>query len=199
MNHKRFLPLLAAAALLFSFTAPAAENGSTPAPTAASEVDEYYLLQPGDTVQVSVWKERDLDRDILIRPDGRISFPLAGDVQAEGRTVAQLEKELAKNIGRYIPDAVVTVVMKSPGGNQIFVTGRVARPNTYPSTRTLDVMQAIALAGGLTAYASPNKIKILRRVNGVETVIRFRYSRVEKGKSLKENIILQSGDVVVVP
>ncbi len=162
-------------------------------------VDSQYLLQPGDVLQIGVWKERELEREILVRPDGKISFPLAGDIQAEGRTVAQLEKDLAKNIGRYIPEAVVTVVLKQPGGNQIYVVGRVNRPGPYPSLRTVDVMQAIALAGGMTPFASVNKIKILRRVDGVETVIRFRYGRVARGKSLSENIILQSGDIVVVP
>lgn len=193
-------PALAALLLALTILSATPANADTTAPPAtATGVDKSYLLQPGDLIQVSVWKERDLDRDILIRPDGKISFPLAGDVQAEGRTVVQLEKELAKNIGKYVPDAVVTVVLKSPGGNQIFVTGRVARPGSYPSSRTLDVVQAIALAGGLSPFASPNKIKILRRINDVETVIPFRYGRVEKGKSLTENIILQSGDVVVVP
>lgn len=177
----------------------AIQAAETPAPATPNQVDEHYLLQPGDTIQISVWKERDLERKILVRPDGRISFPLAGDIQAEGRTVAQLEKDLAKSIGKYVPDAVVTVVLETPGGNQIFVTGRVTRPGSYTSARTLDVVQAIALAGGLTPFASPNKIRILRRVNDVETVIPFRYGRVEKGKSLTENIILQSGDVVVVP
>lgn len=198
---KEYLPDMISRVIFLILSLPfvAIHAAEQPVSIAPAEVDEHYLLQPGDMIQISVWKERDLDREILIRPDGRISFPLAGDIQAEGKTVAQLEKEVARNIGKYVPDAVVTVVLRSPGGNQIFVTGRVTRPGSYTSARTLDVVQAIALAGGLTPFASPNKIKILRRVNDVETVISFRYGRIEKGKSLTENIILQSGDVVVVP
>ena len=181
----------------------AAQNqmpGKNPADAASPIVVlPEYKLQPGDVLEISVWKEKDLQREVMIRPDGGLSFPLVGDVQTEGKTVEQLRKEITQRLSKYIPDPVVTVATKQTQGNIIFVTGRVNKPGSFISFRNLDVMQALSLAGGVTPFASENSIKILRRVNGVETAIPFKYGQVEGGRRLKQNILLQSGDVVVVP
>ena len=166
---------------------------------ATPSVDTTYLVQPGDILQISVWKEKDLEREVLVRPDGGLSFPLAGEIKATGLTMEALRKEIEMRLTRYIPSPVVTVAVKQAAGSKIYVVGRVARPGEYIATRYLDVMQALSLAGGTTPFASENSIKILRRVNGVETAIPFKYGQVEGGRKLKQNIILQSGDVVVVP
>jgi polysaccharide export outer membrane protein len=161
--------------------------------------DKSYLIQPGDTLQVTVWKEQDLTAEVIVRSDGGLSFPLVGDVQAAGKTVEALRDEFTKRLKSYIPDPVVTISTKQFGGNQIYVIGRVQRPGGYPFVKPLDVMEALSLAGGGTPFASMNRILILRRENGQQRVIRFHYNEVASGKDLAENILLQSGDTVVVP
>ena len=164
----------------------------------ASEMP-VYKIGPGDVLSVSVWKEEGLSKDILIRPDGGMSFPLAGDIQAGGQSVAQLQDLIADEIKRYIPDPVVTVSVIKVQNNKIFIVGKVNRPGDYIGTSYIDVLQALAMAGGLNAYASSNNIKILRRVNGNIKTMSFEYDEVAGGFKLQQNIILQSGDVVVVP
>ena len=158
-----------------------------------------YRLQPGDVLQVVVWKETDLQSEVLIRPDGGISFPLAGDLQAAGLTTDELRKALEERVRKLIPDAVVTVSVKAPNGNQIFVIGKVNKPGDYPLLRPTDVMQALSLAGGTTPFASNNRIRVLHREGSRQTSIRFRYGDVAKGRHLEQNVLLQSGDTVIVP
>src|SRR5271165_1909821 len=158
-----------------------------------------YRLQPGDVLQVVVWKETDLQSEVLIRPDGGISFPLAGDLQAAGFTTADLRTELETRVRKLIPDAVVTVAVKAPNGNRVFVIGKVNRPGDFPLLRPTDVMQALSLAGGATPYASTDKIRVLHREGSHQTAIRFRYSQVASGRNLDQNVLLQSGDTVIVP
>ncbi|VAW65791.1 Capsule polysaccharide export protein [hydrothermal vent metagenome] len=158
-----------------------------------------YTVGPGDILSISVWKEEGLDKEVLIRPDGGMSFPLAGDIPAGGKSVAQLQKLLVSKIKRYIPDPVVTVAVRQIQNNKIFVVGKVNRPGEYLGAAYIDVMQALAMAGGLNAYASSNNIKILRRVNGSIKSILFEYDEVASGYKLHQDIILESGDVVVVP
>ena len=161
--------------------------------------DTGYIVQPGDILEISVWKEKDLQREVVVLPGGSLSFPLAGEVQASGKTVEQLRKDLSTRLAKYIPGAVVTVSAKQIQGNKIYVLGKVNRPGEYVASRYVDVMQALSIAGGVTPYASVNSIQVLRRVNGVQTAIPFKYSKVASGSNLESNIILQSGDVVVVP
>jgi polysaccharide biosynthesis/export protein len=158
-----------------------------------------YHLQPGDVLQVVVWKETDLQSEVLIRPDGGISFPLAGDLQAAGLTTAELRTELETRVRKLIPDAVVTVSVKAPNGNRVFVIGKVNRPGDFPLLRPTDVMQALSLAGGATPFASTDKIRVLHRDGSHQTSIRFRYSEVARGHNLQQNVLLQSGDTVIVP
>jgi len=164
-----------------------------------SKAPTGYRLQPGDVLQVVVWKETDLQSEVLIRPDGGISFPLAGDLQAAGLTTADLRTELETRVRKLIPDAVVTVSVKAPNGNRVFVIGKVNRPGDFPLLRPTDVMQALSLAGGATPYASTDKIRVLHREGSHQTAIRFRYSQVASGRNLDQNVLLQSGDTVIVP
>lgn len=160
---------------------------------------DTYVIQPGDMLQIDVWKEKDLLREVKVRPDGGLNFPLIGDVTAAGKTVEQLRNDLKEKLSKYVPDPVVTVAVKEGLGNKIYVIGKVIRPGDYVATRNMDVMQALSMAGGLNPYASENNIKILRRVDGEQKTFRFKYSRVAKGEDLEQNIILQGGDVIVVP
>ncbi len=158
-----------------------------------------YLLQPGDVLQVAVWKETDLTLEVLIRPDGGMSFPLAGELPAAGHTVAELTAMLEAKVRKFEPDAVVTVVVKAATGNRVYVIGKVQRPGDFPLNRPTDVMQALSLAGGATPFANTNGIRILRRAGDRQSSIPFHYSDVERGRRLDQNILLQSGDTVVVP
>ena len=158
-----------------------------------------YVLQPGDVVNVSVWREPDLDRTLLVRPDGGISFPLAGELQAAGNSVAQLSDTLAVKLSQFIPSPVVTVTLQENLGNRIYVTGRVNKPGVYLVNQDVNVLQALAIAGGLTPFAQRRNIKILRQENGVERAIPFNYKQVQRGEQLRQNIVLQPGDTVLVP
>ena len=159
-----------------------------------------YRVNAGDRLDISVWKEEDLQRQVLVRPDGAFSFPLAGQIMAEGRTVAQIQEELESRLSRYIPDLVSTVTVVDVNGNRIYVLGQVNAPGSYVMNPVLDVMQALAMAGGTTPFAALKDIRILRRdENGVQKAYGFDYTDVADGQSLEQNVQLQSGDVVVVP
>lgn len=168
------------------------------APAASSQLD--YRLQPGDTVTISVWKEKDLETEALVRPDGGLSFPLVGDVAAAGHTLRQVRDVIAQRLKPYIPDPVVTVAIKEIGGDHVYVLGRVNRPGEYPFSQPIDVMQALSLAGGTTPFASLNHIVILHRdSSGEQHAMRFHYADVAHGRDLSQNVLLHSGDTVVVP
>jgi polysaccharide export outer membrane protein len=183
-----------------AFPADAAPPPVAAAPAAATTpADGGYVLRPGDMLQVSVWKETDLQSDVLIRPDGGMTFALAGDLQAAGHTVAELTAILETRIRKFIPDAVVTVAVKAAGGNRVYVIGKVNRPGDFPLIGPIDVMQALTLAGGATPFADTNSIRILRREGDRQISISFRYGDILRGRKLEENILLKNGDTVVVP
>jgi len=168
-------------------------------PPGAGAAGEPYAIQPGDLLEISVWKEPDLVREVLVRPDGGLSFPLAGDVAGAGRTVEALRAEISERLARFIPDPVVTVAVKRIQGNAVYVIGKVNNPGQFILGRGVDVMQALSMAGGMTTFASANSIKILRRTASGQVAIPFRYEDVVQGRDLEQNVILEVGDVVVVP
>jgi polysaccharide export outer membrane protein len=161
--------------------------------------DDAYRIGPEDVLEVSVWKEEGLKKDVLVRPDGAISFPLAGDLQAAGRTVAEVREELARRLEKFIPEPVVSVLVNRIASNKIFVIGRVAKPGDYAAGRYVDVLQALAMAGGLNAFADEKAIKVIRKEGGRDVVLPFDFAAVSRGEKLEQNIRLQGGDVVVVP
>jgi polysaccharide export outer membrane protein len=173
-------------------------SGDPVAPDTGIPADTY-IVQPGDMLTIDVWKEKDLQRELMVRPDGGLDFPLIGNIDVSGKTVDQLRQEIVTKLAKYVPDPVVTLSVKQSLGNKIYVIGKVNKPGDFIVIRNTDVMQALSMAGGLNPYASANKIKILRREHGVLKTIPFKYSRVEKGEDLETNIVLQGGDVVVVP
>ncbi len=167
---------------------------------AGAKAAEPYQLNPGDVLEISVWKEEGMQRQVAVLPDGNISFPLAGHVKAAGMTPAQLKAVLEKRLKNYFADPVLTVSVLQVSGNKIYVIGQVRAPGEFPANRPVDVMQALSLAGGLTTFAAENDIRILRRdASGKQQALKFSYSDVSKGKALNSNIVLRSGDVVVVP
>ncbi len=184
---------LTSTALVLAFISPAANAGP------AEPVADWYLVQPGDVLLVSVWKEEDLTQQVIVRPDGQITFPLVGEAAAAGNSIESLRLLIADRLHKYIPDPVVTVSVQQLIGNTVYVIGKVNRPGVFPIVRNVDVMQALSMAGGTSTYAALNDIKILRRENGKLRAMSFKYAEVEKGKRLEQNIVLRAGDVVVVP
>ena len=171
---------------------------SPKAPALAADAD--YVINPGDILQITVWKEDGLDRETLVLPDGTISFPLIGTLTARGKTVALLQQEIKSKLTSDIPDAAVTVVVKMANGNVVDVIGQVNKPGEINTGHNVTVMQALSMAGGVTPYAATGKIKVLRRdSSGAETAIEIPYDKIMKGEALDKDIILVPGDVVVVP
>jgi len=166
---------------------------------ARSAAGDAYEVQPGDLLEISVWREPELQKQVLVRPDGAFSFPLSGQINARNRTVEDLRLEITKRLERYIPDLVVTVSVVEINGNKVYVIGQVNAPGVFVVNPRVDVMQALSMAGGMTPFADVNAIRILRRTGGDQQAIKFRYEDVARGRSLEQNIVLQSGDVVVVP
>ncbi len=173
--------------------------GLAHAPAARAQQVADYTLNPGDEIEVAVWKEPDLTKTVIVRPDGKISFPLTGDVLAMGRTVGQLQAEIAKKLKIYIPEPVVTVSVTSLEGDKVFVIGQVNKPGAYVMNPRYTVLQALSMAGGMTPFAAVNDIIVLRKNGTQQRAIRFRYGDVSKGRDIEQNVLLEAGDVVVVP
>lgn len=160
---------------------------------------DSYHLNPGDILSISVWNEEALQQEVMVLPDGTISFPLVGILSAAGRTPAEVQEELKKKLSRMIPDPEINLTVSAVEGNNIFIIGKVNQPGRFPMTRPTDVVQALSLAGGFTPYADTEGIQILRRTGNKLKVINFDYTRIADGKSLETNILLRSGDTIVVP
>ena len=166
---------------------------------AATPVDEFYLVNPGDTLAVSVWQEEELQQEVLVRPDGYFSFPLAGEIDANSKSVAQIQQRVSEQLHQYIPEAVVTVTVSALSGLKIYVIGQVRRPGEFQLNTNIDVVRALSMAGGTNEFANLGAIKILRRLKGVQQTIPFNYRDIEKGTNLHQNLMLMAGDVVIVP
>lgn len=161
--------------------------------------DNNYTIQAGDVLQITVWKEADMDKETLVLPDGTVSFPLIGSFKAEGLTPAQVQSTVRGKLQSYIPDASVTVVVKAALGHSVSVLGQVAKPGEIVMTHPLTVLQALSQAGGLTAFASEGRIKVLRNVAGKQEAIEVPYDDIAEGQNLDKNIMLLPGDTIIVP
>jgi polysaccharide export outer membrane protein len=179
--------------------ARASQPAAQPRAQQPPETGGDYEIGPEDVLGISVWKEQDLQREVLVRPDGWITFPLVGNLKAAGRTAYELEQEIRLKLRKFIPDPVVTVSVLKIQGLKIFVLGRVGKPGEYMVGRYVDVLQALTLAGGLTPFAKESQIKIVRKQDNKEVVIPFDYSEVKHGRQLNQNIKLKSGDTIIVP
>ena len=178
-------------------TTPAGTTTAVAAPSATEA--GAYTVNPGDILDISVWKEKDLEKQVAVRPDGYFSFPLTGDIRAEGRTIEEVRRELASRVSRFVPDPVVSVAVLEPRGSKVYVIGQVNRPGEFPMIRYVDVVQALSMAGGTTPFAQLDNIKILRREGNTQLAIPFAYSDIAAGKRLQQNIVLKPGDTVLVP
>ncbi|MGQ9858983.1 MAG: polysaccharide biosynthesis/export family protein [Thermodesulfobacteriota bacterium] len=157
-----------------------------------------YVISVEDVLDVHVWKEPELTREVLVREDGKISIPLVDDIQAAGRTPVDLKKEITERLSQFLADPQVSVIVKAPRKYKVFVTGNVNRPGQYESPHAVTPLQAIAMAGGLNEWAS-SKLIVLSRENGKESRRVLNYKEVLSGEALEQNAPLKSGDTVIVP
>lgn len=161
-----------------------------------------YKINAGDVLSLQVWNEPSLSSEqFSVRPDGFVSIPVVGELQASQKTVVELQALITEGLSRYLKDAPTVVIsVLASNGNLVYVLGKVGRPGAFPINGPMDVTQALAFAGGLNSFAAENKIKILRRnEEGVQRAIRFKYGQIKDGDKLENNIVLKSGDVILVP
>lgn len=199
----RVVKRLAIASLLLavvSFPLGAAEK-EAPLPEGATQAvfEADYVIGPGDQLNIDVWKDPSLTRPVIVLPDGKVAFPMVGEIMAAGKSVSQFRQEVAERLSLFVKDAVVTVEVRQVNSLQIYVLGRVKVAGRIALTSNVDVLQAIASAGGPDEFAKVSRIKIFRREGGKTAIIPFDYSDVIAGKNLESNILLRRGDIVVVP
>jgi polysaccharide export outer membrane protein len=176
---------------------PAPNAGGVRPVTSGLALPTDYLIGPDDVLGVLFWRDTEMSGDVTVRPDGNITLPLVRDIKAAGLTPDQLREVITKAASQYIEDPNVTVVVRQINSRNVFITGQVARPGSFPVTGQMTVLQLIALSGGLTEFANGKKISVTRP--GMTTVFRFNYNDVLNGKNLEQNIVLKPGDTVLVP
>ena len=172
--------------------------GAEPGGTQA--VVPEYRIGPGDVLNIEVWKDAALSRQVAVLPDGKISFPLIGELTAGDRTVAELKKEIESKISRFVPDSPLTVEVRQVNSLHVYVLGRVNAPGRFILTSNVTVLQALAIAGGPNAFANRSKIRIFREKGGKTTMSPpFDYDEVTAGRNIETNVLLERGDVIHVP
>jgi polysaccharide export outer membrane protein len=189
---------LAAAAILFMGLCCA----SGPAAAQATSELSKYIIGPGDTLQISVWHNPELSTSVPVRPDGRISTPLVIDVVAAGRTPEELGHDIETRLKKYVSDPLVTVIVSSfvgPYSQQVRIVGEAAQPKALPYLAHMTVLDAMIAAGGLTQFASGNRAKLIRKVNGKDGTTTLRLSDLLKEGDLSANVELQPGDTIIIP
>ena len=169
------------------------------APLSSVAVEDAYRLQPADQLFVSVWREEELTRQVLVLPDGTITFPLIGSVSVAGLTSNEAEERISEKLKKYIPDPAVSVTVSGINGNRIFLIGKVNNPGVFVMYAPTDVLQALSFGGGFNRFADVEDILILRRAQGTVSKFKFDYNAVASGKDLDTNIMLQPNDVIIVP
>jgi len=195
-THLLWFVILAGAS--WAGTAYAHVQGPQPAPV-ATDAPADYVIGPEDVLGIVFWREPELSGDTTVRPDGRISLPVIGDMTASGLTPAALQAAITTAAAKYITGANVAVVVRTINSRKIFVTGRVTTPGAHTLVGPLTVLQALALSGGLMEYANAKNVTVIRNEGGRVQTFKFNYKDVVKGKALEQNILLRPGDTVLVP
>jgi polysaccharide export outer membrane protein len=172
---------------------------SSPKTTSATPIDADYKIGPQDVLRIDVWKEPDISRIIPVRPDGKISIPLLNDVQASGLTPMQLSASLRESLSKYLHNPQVTVTVAEINSRRVYITGEVTRAGAIPLLPNMTALQALSSAGGFTQFARLKDIYILRTEDGKQVKHPFNYKEVVKGKLPEQNILLEPGDVIVIP
>jgi polysaccharide export outer membrane protein len=161
--------------------------------------DTSYLIGPRDVLEIQVWREPDFSRQVLVRPDGKITFPLIGDVDASGLTTMELKQLITNKLEGYVDSPEVTVSVVQSHSKYFFIIGKINAPGTYDLTPGMTVLQALSVAGGFAQLAHKDTVRIIRRSDGKEKIFNFDYDKVISGKKLEQNIILEPNDTIVVP
>ena len=187
--------------LVFSNQSMAAEKtvATTPETKKATVVDSSYIIGPSDVLEIQVWREPDFSRQVLVRPDGKITFPLIGDIQASDMSTMDLRALLTEKLQGFVDNPEVTVIVLESRSKNFYITGRVNRPGTYPLSSHMTVLQALSVAGGFGEWAHKDNIRIIRRSGEKEEALPFDYDKVISGKNLEQNILLEPNDTIVVP
>ncbi len=191
--------------LLFCFIIAASPLCAADQPTAStakwseSVTIEDYIIGSGDVLDISVWNNEPLTKLVTVLPDGKIYFPLIGEVVVGGKTISVLTKELEDRISPFVPNPNLSVMVQQPNSMLIYVIGKVNNPGRFVLNTNVNVLQALAMAGGLNPFAKRNNIRIFRKTRGKNRVFKFAYDHVTEGRNLKKNIQLKRGDVIVVP
>lgn len=165
----------------------------------AADVNNTYKLNQGDLLQISVWGEETLQKEVRVLPDGSISFPLAGRVEVANETSTEVEKRVTEKLKVYLPDPQVSVVVTNAEGNKAYVIGKVIKPGSVLLTGSTTALQAISMAGGLDKFADLSAIKVLRGVGKNQTIVNVNYNNLIKGQGLDSNVVLNAGDTILVP
>jgi polysaccharide biosynthesis/export protein len=180
--------------------APAVPADPSPSSSAVPAHNDTYVIGADDILSINVWKEPEVSKTVPVRSDGKISLPLAGEVQASGETPLQLEKILASKLQSFISEPEVTVIVTEIKSQKFNILGMVNKSGTFLLTSSMTVLDAIALAGGFKDFAKQKSIYVLRKgPNGGESRLPFNYKEVIKGNNMAQNIKLQPGDTIVVP
>lgn len=159
-----------------------------------------YKIGCGDVLEIITWKEPDFSNDnVSVRIDGKITFLLLGDIQAAGLTPMELTSEITTKLEKFVSGAVVTIFVKSPISKQFYILGEIARTGSYPLAKDLTALQAFALAGGFTEWASKKEIIVLRHENGQDEIIRINYKNIINGVNLEQNIFIKAEDIIIIP
>jgi polysaccharide biosynthesis/export protein len=185
-------------------SADTAKSGQPAAPDTAPprgpDHPESFVIGVEDILNINVWKEPEMSRTLPVRPDGMITLPLTGEIQAKGLTPVQLQDQIAASLRKFMSDPQVTVIVAEVRSLTFNVVGQVLKPGYYPLTRRMTVLDAIAMAGGFQPFAKQKKVYVLRtRADGTQVKLRFNYKDVIKGKRPDENIELQPRDTLVIP
>ena len=180
--------------------APAEEEIEQVKAVAAEQSQKDYIIASGDVLEITTWKEPDLSRDeIVVRTDGKITFPLLNDVQAAGLPALELKKVFENELKGYVDNPVVTVVVRRAESQKFYVLGEVNNTGEFPLTKNLTVLQAVAMAGGFTEWASTKNIILMRKEDGKEKNYRINYNDIIKAKDLSQNLELKADDTIIVP
>jgi polysaccharide export outer membrane protein len=161
-------------------------------------ITEKYIIGPGDELEISVWKEEALTKELTVLPDGKLTFPLIGNIAAAGRSADEIKTELTTRLAHYISDPIVSVCVQEVNSLLIYVVGKVNEPDRYILNSRINVLQALAMAGGLNQFSNSRQVRIFRDKGNQTKIFTFDYEKVSKGKNLDQNIVLKRGDVIVV-